>query len=580
MMENFEKREEIERKLNYLLENYDNDTILNSFENGLYNDILEFYSNGVIWNREKLINFIAEKKLEYARKKEELVKKKEQEIIINQNLQKQLEENNQEVIKENNEKEEKSENKKQEALNEKEKKTQEEKQKQSQENLLSNNQEKEKTKKQKNDQKQEQKGKQEESAETSKEDELVKIDDVKESTLTEIPVQDLMFEDTQDELRPNISDVGDKKYSDEIEKTQTRIKEYEKTEEIEQPELVSKLEIIKRKAIMDAYDKYLSEKRHELNKLINTYNTINNEYNENYDVEEIKEMIQEIEDILIKVKNLKRKLSFSDISSEENKKIYEIFKDYATDLVNGKHMDDVEKNPFYLTLYNKSQELEDKSRNLKSNLDNRIDILKINQENIDKATEKYFEMEDLQKEFELQKKRLDEITKEMEYKIKHAVNKHEEVKVVYEGLRESTKFLLAASVFNSLRRNTPKYQRSLLLSLTGISLIHDALNPKMRREEQTKFRVTNYLNEIHYSLQDFDKTLDYISAAKNDLDDILNECKTAFKEYIDVYPEFSDIISKFEILSDDIEKEEEDIKRIKQDMISQEEINVKQLKLE
>ncbi len=580
MMEDFEKREEIERKLNYLLENYDNDTILNSFENGLYNDILEFYSNGVIWNREKLINFITEKKLEYARKKEELVKKKEQEIIINQNLQKQLEENNQEVVKENNEKEEKSENKKQEALNEKEKKTQEEKQKQSQENLLSNNQEKEKTKKQKNDQKQEQKGKQEESAETSKEDELVKIDDVKESTLTEIPVQDLTFEDTQDELRPNISDVGDKKYSDEIEKTQTRIKEYEKTEEIEQPELVSKLEIIKRKAIMDAYDKYLSEKRHELNKLINTYNTINNEYNENYDVEEVKEMIQEIEDILIKVKNLKRKLSFSDISSEENKKIYEIFKDYATDLVNGKHMDDVEKNPFYLTLYNKSQELEDKSRTLKSNLDNRIDILKINQENIDKATEKYFEMEDLQKEFELQKKRLDEITKEMEYKIKHAVNKHEEVKVVYEGLRESTKFLLAASVFNSLRRNTPKYQRSLLLSLTGISLIHDALNPKTRREEQTKFRVTNYLNEIHYSLQDFDKTLDYISAAKNDLDDILNECKTTFKEYIDVYPEFSDIISKFEILSDDIEKEEEDIKRIKQDMISQEEINVKQLKLE
>lgn len=580
MMENFEKREEIERKLNYLLENYDNDTILNSFENGLYNDILEFYSNGVIWNREKLINFIAEKKLEYARKKEELVKKKEQEIIINQTLQKQLEENNQEVVKENNEKEEKSENKKQEALNEKEKKTQEEKQKQSQGNLLSNNQEKEKTKKQKNDQKQEQKGKQEGSAETSKEDELIKIDDVKESTLTEIPVQDLTFEDTQDELRPNISDVGDKKYSDEIEKTQTRIKEYEKTEEIEQPELVSKLEIIKRKAIMDAYDKYLSEKRHELNKLINTYNTINNEYNENYDVEEIKEMIQEIEDILIKVKNLKRKLSFSDISSEENKKIYEIFKDYATDLVNGKHMDDVEKNPFYLTLYNKSQELEDKSRTLKSNLDNRIDILKINQENIDKATEKYFEMEDLQKEFELQKKRLDEITKEMEYKIKHAVNKHEEVKVVYEGLRESTKFLLAASVFNSLRRNTPKYQRSLLLSLTGISLIHDALNPKMRREEQTKFRVTNYLNEIHYSLQDFDKTLNYISTAKDDLDDILNECKITFKEYIDVYPEFSDIISKFEILSDDIEKEEEDIKRIKQDMISQEEINVKQLKLE
>ena len=83
MMEDFEKREEIERKLNYLLENYDNDTILNSFENGLYNDILEFYSHGVIWDREKLINFITEKKLEYARKKEELVKKKEQEIIIN-----------------------------------------------------------------------------------------------------------------------------------------------------------------------------------------------------------------------------------------------------------------------------------------------------------------------------------------------------------------------------------------------------------------------------------------------------------------------------------------------------------------
>lgn len=565
MMEDFKKREEIERKLNYLLENYDNDTILNSFENGLYNDILEFYSHGVIWDREKLINFITEKKLEYARKKEELVKKKEQEIIINQNLQKQLEENNQEIVKENNEKE---------------KKTQEEKQKQNQENLLSNNQEKEKSKQQKNDQKQEQTGQQEGSTETSKEDELVKIDDVKESTLTEIPAQNLTFEDTQDKLKPNISDVGDKKYSDEIEKTQTRIKKYEKTEEIEEPELVSKLEIIKRKAIMDTYDKYLSEKRHELNKLINTYNTINNEYNENYDIEEVKEMIREIEDILTKVKSLKRKLSFSDINSEENKKLYEIFKDYATDLVNGKHMEDVEKNPFYLTLYNKSQELEDKSRKLKSNLDNRIDILKTNQENIDKATEKYFEMEDLQKEFEFQKKRLDEITKEMEYKIKHAVDKHEEVRVIYEGLRESTKFLLAASIFNSLRRNTPKYQRSLLLSLTGISLIHDALNPKMRREEQTKFRVTNYLNEIHYSLQDFDKTLDYISAAKNDLDDILNECKTTFKECIDIYPEFSDIISKFEILSDDIEKEEEDIKRIKQDMISQEEINVKQLKLE
>lgn len=565
MMEDFKKREEIERKLNYLLENYDNDTILNSFENGLYNDILEFYSHGVIWDREKLINFITEKKLEYARKKEELVKKKEQEIIINQNLQKQLEENNQEIVKENNEKE---------------KKTQEEKQKQNQENLLSNNQEKEKSKQQKNDQKQEQTGQQEGSTETSKEDELVKIDDVKESTLTEIPAQNLTFEDTQDKLKPNISDVGDKKYSDEIEKTQTRIKKYEKTEEIEEPELVSKLEIIKRKAIMDTYDKYLSEKRHELNKLINTYNTINNEYNENYDIEEVKEMIREIEDILTKVKSLKRKLSFSDINSEENKKLYEIFKDYATDLVNGKHMEDVEKNPFYLTLYNKSQELEDKSRKLKSNLDNRIDILKTNQENIDKATEKYFEMEDLQKEFEFQKKRLDEITKEMEYKIKHAVDKHEEVRVIYEGLRESTKFLLAASVFNSLRRNTPKYQRSLLLSLTGISLIHDALNPKMRREEQTKFRVTNYLNEIHYSLQDFDKTLNYISTAKDDLDDILNECKTTFKEYIDVYPEFSDVISKFEILSDDIEKEEEEIKKIKQDMIRQGEINVKQLKLE
>ena len=579
-MEDFEKREEIERKLNYLLENYDNDTILNSFENGLYNDILEFYSNGVIWDREKLINFITEKKLEYSRKKEELVKKKEQEIIINQNLQKQLEENNQEAVKENNEKEEEAENKKQEVLNEKEKKSPEEKQKQGQENSLPNNQVEDKTKQQKNEQKQEQNGQQEGSTEPSKEDELVKIDDVKENTLTEIPAQDLTFEETKEELKPNISDVGDKKYSDEIEKTQTRIKKYEKTEEIEEPELVSKLEIIKRKAIMDTYDKYLSEKRHELNKLINTYNTINNEYNENYDIEEVKEMIREIEDILTKVKSLKRKLSFSDINSEENKKLYEIFKDYATDLVNGKHMEDVEKNPFYLTLYNKSQELEDKSRKLKSNLDNRIDILKTNQENIDKATEKYFEMEDLQKEFEFQKKRLDEITKEMEYKIKHAVDKHEEVRVIYEGLRESTKFLLAASVFNSLRRNTPKYQRSLLLSLTGISLIHDALNPKMRREEQTKFRVTNYLNEIHYSLQDFDKTLNYISTAKDDLDDILNECKTTFKEYIDVYPEFSDIISKFEILSDDIEKEEEEIKKIKQDMIRQGEINVKQLKLE
>ena len=579
-MEDFEKREEIERKLNYLLENYDNDTILNSFENSLYSDILEFYSNGVIWDREKLINFITEKKLEYARKKEELVKKKEQEIIINQNLQKQLEENNQEVVKKNNEKEEEAETKKQEALNEKGKKAQEEKQKQSQENSLPNNQVEDKAKEQKNEQKQEQNGQQEGSTETSKEDELIKIDDVKENTLTEIPAQDLTFEETKEELKPNISDVGDKKYSDEIEKTQTRIKKYEKTEEIEEPELVSKLEIIKRKAIMDTYDKYLSEKRHELNKLINTYNTINNEYNENYDIEEVKEMIREIEDILTKVKSLKRKLSFSDINSEENKKLYEIFKDYATDLVNGKHMEDVEKNPFYLTLYNKSQELEDKSRKLKSNLDNRIDILKTNQENIDKATEKYFEMEDLQKEFEFQKKRLDEITKEMEYKIKHAVDKHEEVRVIYEGLRESTKFLLAASVFNSLRRNTPKYQRSLLLSLTGISLIHDALNPKMRREEQTKFRVTNYLNEIHYSLQDFDKTLNYISTAKDDLDDILNECKTTFKEYIDVYPEFSDIISKFEILSDDIEKEEEEIKKIKQDMIRQGEINVKQLKLE
>lgn len=578
MMEDFEKREEIERRLNYLLENYDNDTILNYFENGLYSDILEFYSNGVIWNKEKLINFIAEKRLEYERKKEELVKKKEQEIIINQNLQKQLEGKKLETVKENNEKEA-PENKKQENLNEKEKEIQEGKQKQSRDELLSNSQEN-KEKQEKNEQKQEQNGQQEGNIETSKENEIVKIEDVKEDTLTKIQAKDLTFEDKQDELNPNISDVGEQKYSDEIDKTKTRIKEYEKTEEIEEPELVSKLEIIKRKAIMDTYDKYLSEKRHELNKLINTYNTINSEYNENYDVEEVKEMIQEIEDILIKVKSLKRKLSFSDISSEENKKLYEIFKDYATDLVNGKHMDDVEKNPFYLTLYNKSQELEDKSRKLKSNLDNRIDILKINQENIDKANEKYFEMENLQKEFEFQKKRLDEITKEMEYKIKHAVNKHEEVRVIYEGLRESTKFLLAASVFNSLKKSTPKYQRSLLLTLTGISLIHDALNPKMRREEQTKFRVTNYLNEIHYSLQDFDKTLDYISASKDNLNDILNECKTTFKEYIDIYPEFSDIISKFEVLSDDIEKEEEEIKKIKQDMIRQGEINVKQLKLE
>jgi len=338
-------------------------------------------------------------------------------------------------------------------------------------------------------------------------------------------------------------------------------------------EVQAKLEKLKAHKIIDEYEKALKDIRYDLRKLIFEYNVLVSDEKEAVLSKETTIILEKLTEIISKIEELKRKIKIENIEKYDDNYIYTLVEDYLREFKDGNLVKEIQDSPLYVLISKKLDELDSKKDDLTKKVTDKKDSLEEKEIDFDKLKDKYFSLDRLNNELLVFQNEQDRILKEVREKVNNALTIEEKVEVQVEAMnKQSKRFLRMATM--ALLFPGPRAGRAMATTYTAyLHFLNQILNPKTTTRKYRVITVKDYSRDIENSLSSIDNAKVLLGKTSNQIDKIIGEINTEFRDYLGVVSEADELLSNLKKIRAEVKEKEYEMERIEKEQLKMLELN-------
>lgn len=345
-----------------------------------------------------------------------------------------------------------------------------------------------------------------------------------------------------------------------------------------------KEQLLEEKVIRE-FERILKDSRFEMRQLILEYNLLVKDADNLYETEEAKQMTEEMDLLLERLKKIKEQFKVFEDSINFDK-IFQLEDHYFTEAIevykkaiNEEHLieqqlQDFKRDPAYVSIVEKIIEFEAKEEKLEQKVKQRQEELELRDEKLDEMKENYLVLEDFSEEMESIQKEQERILNQIEQHLKESadVTQHVEEQIKFSG-----NFLARHLMMLSLLHSIPTLQAAGIVAVTGAMAAQQMRNLLFPQKGSTKtiitYHVNNYHEEIKSTIHDVTKITNFLDEGIQQIQELKKDFEIEFEEYFHVLPEFKGLLEEIEKVEETLLEKQEDIEKIGKKLETSLEIN-------
>ena len=324
-----------------------------------------------------------------------------------------------------------------------------------------------------------------------------------------------------------------------------------------------KINRLKSRRIIEEYDRQLKEIRYELRNAIFEFNILVNDESEIIQKEEAEKILEELSGLIEKVEEIKTKMNIDNYKEYDENYIYYLIEEYFEEFKNKQVVKEIKASPFYIELSEKIQELNSKTNKFKKRVEEKKDSLDNKEEQFRKLKDKYLSLDKINSQLVRFQIEQEKHLKDIEEKIASSVSITEKVEYEFHAIRRQSRRMLR---FMSAQMVLPGPVLSRVMAastLSHIIFLNNIIRPEFSEKKYKVITVKDYSSEIKNSIEEIEDSIDLLGKTSSQIDRIIKEINTKYKDYIGVVKECDEILSNLKKMKSNISEKEFEMKKIK-----------------
>jgi len=318
-------------------------------------------------------------------------------------------------------------------------------------------------------------------------------------------------------------------------------------------------------SIINQYEKELKGIRIELKKVIYEYNVLV-DYSDNlYHTEEVEKLLLKLNKVIKKIEELKQKLQLENFDKYEKDYLENLAYGYIFQFKNKKMVEDIKDSELYIMISEKLEELDLKKDILTEKLQNKKEILHLDEEKLRELKEKYDSYEDFNSELLKVQYEQDSILNDINIKIANSIEQSQRVETKVRALNDESLRLMHLIIPQMLIPGPRSARRIAFAAMLYIRFMRNIMRPQIQTRHYQVLTVTDYSKEISDSISQIDKGMKLIIKSKQELDKTIKEFEKNYYEYFQILPEYEQLLYNLQKVCDSLLEKEEELKRLKEE---------------
>ena len=334
-----------------------------------------------------------------------------------------------------------------------------------------------------------------------------------------------------------------------------------------------KLDNIKSRRIVAEYEKQLKDIRYELRNIIFEYNVLANKEETIVLKKDAEIILDNLTYVIEKIEKLKSRIKIDDLDKYDDNYIYYLIEGYLEEFNNNNVISEIKDSPLYIMISEKLEELDNKKNNLRNKVNKKKDKLADKEERFEELKNNYYTVERMNKkliEFQEEQERLLE---DIKYKVANAKTETQKVEYEFEGLNQQSRRMFRMLSFQMFLP-FPRFAKSLAATAAAyMYFVNNVINPHIVEKEYKIITVKDYSYEIKNSIAEIDDAINSLGKTSAQIDKIINEIKTKYKDYFGVVKECDNMISNLYKMRSNIKEKEYEMEKIKEQQEKELELN-------
>lgn len=334
-----------------------------------------------------------------------------------------------------------------------------------------------------------------------------------------------------------------------------------------------KLESIKSRRIVEEYEKQLKDIRYELRNLIYEYNVLSEKEDEIILENDAELILDRLTYVIEKVEELKSRIKVDDLDKYDDNYIYYLIEGYLEEFNNKTAISEIKDSPLYIMISEKLEELDIKKNNLQNRVNKKKNNLEEKESRFEELKNNYYTIEKLNKKLVEFQEEQEKLLEEIRHKVANAKTETQRVEYEFQGLSRQSKRMLRMLSFQMFLP-FPKFAKGMAATAAAyLYFLKNVINPHMVAKEYKIITVKDYSDEIKSSIAQINDAIDMLGKTSNQIDKIIDEIKTKYKDYFGVVKECDEMINNLYKMRSNIREKEYEMEKVKEQQEKELELN-------
>ena len=325
------------------------------------------------------------------------------------------------------------------------------------------------------------------------------------------------------------------------------------------------LEKIKRRKIVDVYEKELKDLRYDLRKIIFEYNALVQEDDEVVFSKDVEDLMDRLSVLIEKIELLKSKMNIDNLDKYDDNYIYTLIEDYLSEFKAGKAITSIKDSPLYILISEKLNELESKKDSFKKGLDIKREELRAKEESFEELEKKYYYIDKINEELSKFQRGQEFLLKDIQEKVNSAVTVQEKVEVQVKSLNIGLKRIINLMILSTFVPGRIA-SKGLAASIASyLMFAKQILHPETVSKKYKVITVEDYTADIERNIRSIEDSISMLYKTEKQIDKIIYEIEEDFADYIDVLPECKSLLSNLKKIKSAVKEKEYEMEKIKKE---------------
>ena len=322
------------------------------------------------------------------------------------------------------------------------------------------------------------------------------------------------------------------------------------------------LEKYKANKIVSLYEDKFKEIRLDLKRLFYEYSLIEEKYDHVKQKREADDILNRLDVLIDKVKELKQKLDIPNSDKYDNSYIYQLVEEYVNEFNNNKAVSSIKSSDLYIDISNKIKELEQEKDYLKKKTIQKKQQLDIDEEKMKTLKEEQEQKEKYNKKINEFTKKADEDLENINKKVNDLVHKNTEITIKLSRANNISNNLLLLIGAEMMIPTANSAKKVAVAATVGIYVLDKLFRKdKYKKNIKEEISTVDYSKEIEASLTSISKTILKLDENIYDIGRMIYLIENDYQDYKDTN-DFKNLLNNLYRIKNSLEEKKDNLIKI------------------